>query len=293
MREEFVKFENNISIHIRHATVPPIDPKIPFMQRTELVSDFHLHNEYEFLRINRGVLRCVTLDNEYLLREGDIMFVNKYIAHSTYFENNRTHYSLIQFRLPSESDSIMQYISRFKKTFDISAFVFKKDEERSVEIQKYIQAILHEYNNQEPFWKDYVYNHMLMLITALRRHGILSKSMQNNMENINKIRPILEYINENYADNISTNDLSRMMHFNETYFCRMFKSIVGTSALNYINFVRICKAEKLLEKNVGILEIAHETGFASASYFNRIFKQYNHRSPSEYRKILCNREFEQ
>lgn len=292
MREEVVKFENNISIHICGAIVPPLNPQIPFRQRTKLICDLHLHNEYEFLRINRGVFRCVTLDEEFVLREGDIMFINKYVPHSTYTENNHTHDSLIQFRLPSDSDSIMRYISRFKKISDISAFAFRKDDERSAEIQKCINAIINEYNKQEPFWTDYVYNNMLMLITALRRQGILSENVRKNVENINKIRPILEYINENYADDISTNDLSRMMHFNETYFCRMFKNIVGTSALNYVNFVRVCKAEKLLENNMGILEIAHETGFASTAYFNRVFKQYNHCSPSEYRKILGNRESE-
>ncbi len=292
MREEVVKFENNISVNIRGAIVPPLNPEEPLKKRTKLISDLHLHNEYEFLRINRGVTHCVTLDKEYVLQEGDIMFVNKYVPHSTYAENNHTHNSLIQFRLPSESDSIMRYISRFKRIFDTPAFAFRKDDERSEEIQKCVSAIINEYNKQAPFWTDYVYNYMLMLITALRRQGILSKNVQKNVEGINKIRPILEYINENYADDISTDDLSRMMHFNETYFCRMFKSIVGTSALNYLNFVRVCKAEKLLENNMGILEIAHETGFSSNAYFNRVFKQYNHCSPSEYRKILSNREFE-
>ena len=292
MREEVVKFENNISIHIGGAIVPPINPEIPFRERTKLLSDPHIHNEYEFLRINRGVSRCVTFDKEYVLHEGDILFVNKYVPHSTYTENNYTHNSLIQFKLPSDHDSIMKYISRFNTIYDIPAFVFKKDDERSAEIQKCINSIIDEYNKQEPFWTDYVYNYMHMLITALHRQGILSENIQKNVKNINKIRPILEYINENYTDDISTNDLSRMMHFNETYFCRMFKNIIGTSALNYLNFVRICKAEKLLRSNMEIMEIAHETGFASTSYFNRVFKQYNHCSPSEYRKILGNIEFE-
>ena len=290
MREEVVKFENNISIHIGGAVVPPLNPEIPFRQRTKLISDLHLHNEYEFLRINRGVFRCVTLDNEFVLQEGDIMFVNKYVPHSTFTENNHTHNSLIQFRMPSESDSIMRYISRFTNISDTSAFAFKKDDERFAEIRNCINVILDEYTWQEPFWTDYVYNHMLMLITALRRHGILSETTQKKFEGINRIRPVLEYINENYADDISTHDLSSMMNFNETYFCRLFKSIVGTSAINYINFVRVCKAEKLLKKNISLLEVAAETGFSSLSYFNRVFKKYNHYSPSEYKKIVNNIE---
>lgn len=286
MREEVVKFENNISVRIEGAIVPPLNPAIPFRQRTKAISDLHLHNEYEFLRINRGVFRCATLNEEFFLQEGDIMFINKYVPHRTYTENNHTHNSLIQFRLPTESDSILHCLSRFTNVSNVSAFAFRKDDEKSVEIQNCINTIINEYTNREPFWEDYVYNHMLMLITTLHRQGILSETFQKKIEDINKIRPILEYIDENYADEISTHDLSRMMNFNETYFCRMFKNIVGTSAINYINFVRICKAENLLKKNICILEVATKTGFASMSYFNRVFKKYNHCSPSEFRKIL-------
>lgn len=293
MREEVIKFENNISICIRGAIIPPLNPEIPLKYRTKLISDMHIHNEYEFLRINRGIFRCVAFNEEFVLKEGDIMFVNKYVPHCTYTETNHTHNSLIQFRLPSDGDSIMRYISRFKNISNTSAFAFKKDDEKSAEIQRYINTITNEFVNQEPFWTDYVYNNMLMLITALRRQGIVSETVHKNIEHINKIRPILEYINENYAEEISTYDLSCMMNFNETYFCRMFKNIVGTSAINYINFVRVCKAEKLLKKNSNLLDVATQTGFASISYFNRIFKKYNHCSPSEYRKILGNREYEQ
>ncbi len=71
----------------------------------------------------------------------------------------------------------------------------------------------------------------------------------------------------------------------------MFKNFVGTSAINYINFVRVCKSEKLLKKNVSLLEVTSKTGFSSLSYFNRVLKEYNHYSPSEYKKIINNREF--
>ena len=133
---------------------------------------------------------------------------------------------------------------------------------------------------------------MFILVTALRRQGIITETVQNKIDDINKIRPVLEYINENYSDELSTYDLSRMMNFNETYFCRMFKNIVGTSAINYINFVRVCKAEKLLKKNISLLEVANKTGFSSLSYFNRVFKKYNHYSPSEYRKMIKERSFD-
>ncbi len=292
MYEEIVKFKDDISIRILGAKVPPIDPAIPFKQRTKLISNLHLHNEYEFLRINRGIFRCVTLDGEFYLEEGDIMFINKYVPHCTFTENNHTHNTLIQFRLPSDTDAIVHYISRFTNICDTSAFLFKKNATESLDVQNCVNTIINEYIEQKPFWRDYIYSHMFILLTALRRQGIISETVQNKIDDINKIRPVLEYINENYSDELSTYDLSRMMNFNETYFCRMFKNIVGTSAINYINFVRVCRAEKLLKKNISLLEVANKTGFSSLSYFNRVFKKYNHYSPSEYRKMINERSFD-
>lgn len=285
MYEQIVKLENNISIHISHAEIPPLSKNFTPKYETQLVSRFHLHNEYEFFRINRGIIRCVTLDNEFILEEGDVMFINKYVPHSTYSEMSHTHITLIQFNLPSDTESIIRYISRFKNVFNFPAFAFKKNNANAIEIKNSIDSIAEEYILKKPFWNDYVYNHMLMLITALRRQGIIAEVPNKKIEVINKIRPALEYINEHYAENISTLNLSELMNFNETYFCRLFKRIIGTSAVNYINFVRVCKAEKLLKNNISVSEVANKTGFSSPSYFNRVFKKYMHYSPSDYKKI--------
>ncbi len=285
MYEQIVKLENNISIHISHAEIPPLSKNFTPKYETQLVSRFHLHNEYEFFRINRGIIRCVTLDNEFILEEGDVMFINKYVPHSTYSEMSQTHITLIQFNLPSDTESIIRYISRFKNVFNFPAFAFKKNNANAIEIKNSIDSIAEEYILKKPFWNDYVYNHMLMLITALRRQGIIAEVPNKKIEVINKIRPALEYINEHYAENISTLNLSELMNFNETYFCRLFKRIIGTSAVNYINFVRVCKAEKLLKNNISVSEVANKTGFSSPSYFNRVFKKYMHYSPSDYKKI--------
>ncbi len=292
MREEIVKLDNNISIHISQPDIPPLDESVIVEHRRRMLSDMHLHNEYEFLRVNRGVFRCVTLDGEFILDEGDIIFINKYVPHSTFEEMTQTHTTLIQFRLPSDGDSITRYISRFTSISDTPVCVFKKGTSEFEEIRNSFDTILHEYALKKPFWSDYIYNHMLMLLASLRRQGVLSNEIQKKREEINKIRPVLEYINDNCGESLSTAQLSSMFNFNEQYFCRLFKNIVGTSPINYINFVRVSKAEKLLKTETSLLKVANDMGFSSLSYFNRVFKKYKHYSPGEYKKIIRAREFE-
>ena len=89
------------------------------------------------------------------------------------------------------------------------------------------------------------------------------------------------------------NIISEICGFSNPYhFCRLFKGIVGTSPINYINFVRVSKAEKLLKSESSLLKVANDMGFSSLSYFNRVFKKYKHYSPGEYKKIIRAREFE-
>ena len=54
---------------------------------------------------------------------------------------------------------------------------------------------------------------------------------------------------------------------------------------DYLNFVRITEAEKLLvSSDKTVTEIAYETGFSSSSYFIKIFERYKGMPPSAFRK---------
>ena len=90
---------------------------------------------------------------------------------------------------------------------------------------------------------------------------------------------------ENYKENISLDDVCEKSGMSSYYFCRLFKKASGSGFVDYLNFVRICKSEKLLAKSEkSILEVAYDVGFSSVSYYNRIFKRYKNCTPTEYRK---------
>lgn len=65
---------------------------------------------------------------------------------------------------------------------------------------------------------------------------------------------------------------------------------IGNTFTEYLNFVRICKAEHMLRSGSSISDAAYVVGFSSLSYFNRVFKKYKFCSPSDYKKISKQRE---
>ena len=122
---------------------------------------------------------------------------------------------------------------------------------------------------------------------ASHAHTVGDFVFTQNERDVQKILPVLSYVNTNYAEALKLSEVAAMLSFDESYFCRIFKNATGATFTEYLNFVRISKAEKLLKKtHQSILEISEAVGFSSVSYFNRIFKKYHLASPRAYRGML-------
>lgn len=108
-----------------------------------------------------------------------------------------------------------------------------------------------------------------------------SESREKN----SKIGKALNYININYLEEISVSKLASMCNLGECMFRRCFKAETGLSPLKYRNKLRIEKAYELLaNESYSLADIMEITGFYDASYFNKTFKLYMGKSPSECRR---------
>ena len=53
-------------------------------EKGQILSNMHLHKEYEFLGIEEGSIKCVTPDKEFFADAGDLLFINTHTPHSTF-----------------------------------------------------------------------------------------------------------------------------------------------------------------------------------------------------------------
>ena len=95
---------------------------------------------------------------------------------------------------------------------------------------------------------------------------------------------IINYIKDNYEYDLSISDISSLYFYNEVYLGRLFKESVGKSFKEYVNSIRVKRAQELLHTNRPIIEIAQSVGYNNVTYFNRVFKREIGKTPSEYRK---------
>lgn len=99
------------------------------------------------------------------------------------------------------------------------------------------------------------------------------------------IAKIKNYLDLNYAKDISRSDLAEIVYLNPDYISRLFKKEMGISISAYLMKKRMDKAkELLLNTSMPVNVISMHAGYNNYSYFTRMFKEYTGYSPNEYRK---------
>lgn len=101
------------------------------------------------------------------------------------------------------------------------------------------------------------------------------------------IAPALDYIEENYMNKISVDELAALCHLSTVHFRRVFQNIMDTNPIDYIANVRIMNACNLLHStNLSILTVSEMSGFRTLSNFNRHFSDIMCQTPSDFRRQM-------
>jgi two-component system, response regulator YesN len=108
---------------------------------------------------------------------------------------------------------------------------------------------------------------------------------QNQRKNNAVTETILAYLRENYAQDISLDDLSKLVYMNPKYICRLLKKETGLNFLEILTEIRINKAKELLKEiRFKTYEIAQMVGINDARYFSQMFKKIVGMTPTEFRE---------
>ena len=126
---------------------------------------------------------------------------------------------------------------------------------------------------------------LLVMITRLwHTNGFNAASSLLKKKSYDAVDTITEYIDAHASDSLKVEDLARQCHMSYSYFAKQFKSLYGQSCKEYIEFIRVCKAEDLLRfTNFDLSFISQETGFSDCSHLIKTFKKYKGLTPKQFR----------
>lgn len=130
---------------------------------------------------------------------------------------------------------------------------------------------------------------LLMYIFRILNHT------QRNVELINKdniLNNVLPYIDKNFLDDISLEDVATQCFVNKYYLSHLFTENFGVSVGQYIRNKKIELAKSyLVDTNLSISIVSDQCGFHDINYFGRAFKKETALSPLQYRKANAKKRF--
>ena len=99
------------------------------------------------------------------------------------------------------------------------------------------------------------------------------------------IREALSFIEQNFQNDISVEDIARFCGLNRSYFGKIFKDTVGRSPQDFLMNYRMVKATELLKMTqLSIGDISNAVGYSNQLHFSRAFKNIYGVSPRDWRK---------
>ena len=107
-------------------------------------------------------------------------------------------------------------------------------------------------------------------------------------ENALVLAPVLDFLQANYNQQFSIEELAEFCNMSLTHFRRTFGEIMGCAPLKFLHRTRITQARNLLRgTDLSILDISERVGYVSLSSFNRHFLQETGFSPSGWRQNIA------
>ncbi len=140
------------------------------------------------------------------------------------------------------------------------------------------------------------YSEILSFLSQLQQEVQRWKEETQNVSarNLQAISVSISYLEENYSQKCTLDELAQAANFSPIYFHKLFKSITGHSPAEYLLQFRITKAQELLAAtDLPLCDIALQCGFTSQSYFNYVFRREKQCTPAEYRKRQIQKYFKE
>ena len=257
----------------------------------------HYHSYIEILYGITGDYEVILNGKSHKFTEGDLVLINSkevHLINSLTEEGGQ--YIVLRFE-PEVIYSNMfhnhlhlKYVLPFILETSAHQKVIKKEIIDSTFIPKLLYEILSEFQMEAYGYELAIQNHIGRIFLWILRYfnETSSEFMGSELTDITfikRLQPSFDYVLEHFNEEIKATDMAALCNMSSSYFSRTFNSQMGMTFNEYINYIRIMEAEKLLvSTTMNVTEIGNAVGFSTTSYFIKLFKFYKNISPKQFRK---------
>lgn len=212
----------------------------------------------------------------YHLGEGDGFFIDGRSPHHYHCAGDTWVHSILTVQGPELSELYTQFAANERPIFT---------QPINGSLQDSLEKMLQLYSIARPYrdWQvSAVINQMLtyLLVSSVEDSG-------RNVAMPKNLQFLIHYIESNYNQSLTLEDLSAFSGISRSHLSREFKKYTGYAPSEYIIQLRLDAARKLLgSTNMTAAAIALETGFHNINNFTKLFKKNTGMTPGAYRKQL-------
>lgn len=257
----------------------------------------HYHNYIEILYDISGTFEIILNGKYHKFTKGDLVLINSkevHLINSCHQEGGK--YIVLRFE-PEVIYSNMfhnhlhlKYVLPFILETSKHQKVIKKEIIETTFIPEILYEITKEFEMETFGYELAIQSHIGRIFLWILRyfHETSTESMQSALTDITyiqRLQPSFDYVLEHFHEEIKATKMASLCNMSSSYFSRTFNEHMGMNFNEYVNYIRITEAEKLLVSTaMNITEIANSVGFSTTSYFIKLFKTYKNISPKQFQK---------
>ena len=275
-----------------------VEPGEMFMEHVR----WHWHTEIEIDLVREGCARYRIGENTYLLRAGQAVFINRNIMHSIEAEKDVKCVIMSVIFSPSllfpeqNSNVSNNYLKPVLEDPKFRFLTFNPMDRWDRGVISYLEDIIYA-NLQKEFGYELQTQSLICQLWLLFLSKVTLKEKSEQPEPVSRsmsadeirIKDAIVFIEQNYPDPITLEDIANSIHVSKSECCRCFSRAVNMTPFQYLMHYRILKAADIIQHNLKnpapISELAISVGFNNTSYFNKRFREYFGCTPTQYRKM--------
>lgn len=278
---------------LEHGTVQfPVACYHDDLQENEV--PWHWHEELEAVVVTEGCTIVAAGNRKYIIHAGEGFFINAGVLHGCWnMDTSACRYHSVVFhpRLVGGSiDSVFyqNYVLPLIENRRLESMHLKPSVPWQADVLKSIedgwQACVEETFAYEFRVRQALSELVILLHSKIPATG--SQPREKAMRDGERIKAMLQFIHEHYADELNTAIIAGSASVSESECLRCFHNTIGTTPIQYVRQYRLQQVCQLLTASTEkISDIAARCGFQDISYFTKIFRETKGMVPSEYRKL--------
>ena len=271
--------------------------QFPFLVSYQKLSEYesgsfmwHWHPEIEITYVQKGTMCYKVNHMVYHLKEGDIVFNNSGALHSGTMENQKdcayipvTFDSRLIYGFFQSTDN-SKYVDPVIQDSMLPAICIDQSEPWHKPFREYLLRIIDLDEKKPDFYELDITICLQSMWRLLLEHITYEPqaSRENSLE-YDRIKKILSYIEENYQNKITLNDIAGHIHLCESECTRLFKRHMNTTLFAFLQEYRIERSLEFLQDDQPVSAVADKAGFSDPNYYSKVFAKIKGCSPREYR----------